>query len=252
MGHFHCLLTPCLKVTPRLGCCWWLLLVIFQLDDCCHTMLRLQLQCWWRSSRATGLLCSCQRMLLASCLWLYWLISGPGYGHTVGAHENTDPNYRKDVLQMSDTLTWPLHTGGPPQPGGSARPAGAGAAWQGLQPAGLLGCWPGSLRSMSQSPAPAGAEHGLPHSLPATVSHLTLADITKTDAHCPTLSTAHSTAIPARIRVHQYNVCKSVKTMLQSNGLQLNTCLETFQIQDRLTISAHSLNTVFTRTYLGN
>ena len=190
MGHCHCLLTPCLKVTPRLGCCWWLLLVIFQLDDCCHTMLRLQLQCWWRSSRATGLLCSCQRMLLASCLWLYWLISGPGYGHTVGAHENTDPNYRKDVLQMSDTLTWPLHTGGPPQPGGSASPAGAGAAWQGLQPAGLLGCWPGSLRSMSHSPshspAPAGAEHGLPHSLPATVSHLTLADITKTDCHYPT------------------------------------------------------------------
>ena len=28
-----------------------------------------------------------------------------GYEPTVGAHENTGPNYRKDVLQMSDMLT---------------------------------------------------------------------------------------------------------------------------------------------------
>ena len=62
------------------------------------------LQWWWS--------CSVMVMLLSSCPGLYWLISGPGYWHTVGAHENTDPNYRKDVLQMSDTLTWPLHTAG--------------------------------------------------------------------------------------------------------------------------------------------
>ena len=45
-----------------------------------------------------------------------------GYELCEAAHENTTPNYRKDVLQMLDMLTWPLHTG----PGRSST---AGAAF---------------------------------------------------------------------------------------------------------------------------
>ena len=51
----------------------------------------------------------------------------------VAAHENTGPNYRKDVLQMLDMLTWPLHTGPGCAGGWAALVARAGGATGQLQ-----------------------------------------------------------------------------------------------------------------------